>query len=77
MSAYAKLGLLHELIEGVDADAPSSGDIERVKASLAAAVKDARNGPRDLSVRLASADAKRTRAASIEVRRRMREQWSA
>ncbi|MFM0519587.1 MULTISPECIES: biotin-independent malonate decarboxylase subunit gamma [Caballeronia] len=77
MSAYAKLGLLHELIEGVDADAPSSVDIERVKASLAAAVKDARNGPRDLSVRLASDDAKRTRAASIEVRRRMREQWSA
>ncbi|WP_250513442.1 biotin-independent malonate decarboxylase subunit gamma [Caballeronia sp. INDeC2] len=77
MSAYAKLGLLHELIEGVDADAPSSADIERVKASLAAAVKDARNGPRDLSVRLASADAKRMRAASIEVRRRMREQWSA
>ncbi|BCQ23652.1 biotin-independent malonate decarboxylase subunit gamma [Caballeronia sp. NK8] len=77
MSAYAKLGLLHELIEGVDADAPSSADIERVKASLAAAVEDARNGPRDLSSRLTSADAQRTRAASIEVRRRMREQWSA
>jgi malonate decarboxylase gamma subunit len=77
MSAYAKLGLLHELLEGVDADAPSSADIERVKASLAAAVKDARHGPRDLSNRLASADAKRMRAASIEVRRRMREQWNA
>ncbi|KXV03778.1 biotin-independent malonate decarboxylase subunit gamma [Caballeronia megalochromosomata] len=77
MSAYAKLGLLHELIEGVDADAPSSAGIERVKASLAAAVKDARNGTRDLSNRLAGPDAKRTRAASIEVRRRMREQWSA
>ncbi|SAK40012.1 malonate decarboxylase subunit gamma [Caballeronia calidae] len=77
MSAYAKLGLLHELIEDIDADAPSPADIERVKTSLAAAVKDARNGPRDLSNRLASADAKRTRAASIEVRRRMREQWSA
>ncbi|BBP96721.1 biotin-independent malonate decarboxylase subunit gamma [Burkholderia sp. SFA1] len=77
MSAYAKLGLLHELIEGVDADAPSSADIERVKASLAAAVKDTRNGPRDLSNRLASAAAKRTRAASIAVRERMREQWNA
>ncbi|SAL56051.1 malonate decarboxylase subunit gamma [Caballeronia cordobensis] len=77
MSAYAKLGLLHELIEGIDADAPSSADIERVKASLAAAVKDTRNGPRDLSNRLASAAAKRTRAASIAVRERMREQWNA
>ncbi|CAH2777296.1 MAG: Malonate decarboxylase gamma subunit [uncultured Caballeronia sp.] len=54
MSAYAKLGLLHELIEGVDADAPSPADIDRVKASFAAAVTDARNGPRDLSNRLAS-----------------------
>ncbi|SAK84771.1 malonate decarboxylase subunit gamma [Caballeronia catudaia] len=77
MSAYAKLGLLHELIEGVDADAPSSVGIERVQASLAAAVKDARRGPRDLSNRLASADAKRARAASIAVRERMREQWNA
>ncbi|VXC21891.1 Malonate decarboxylase subunit gamma [Burkholderia sp. 8Y] len=75
MSAYAKLGLLHELIEGVNADAPSKADVERVKASLAAAVADARGGPRDLSNRLTSADAKRTRAASVEVRRRMREQW--
>jgi malonate decarboxylase gamma subunit len=77
MSAYAKLGLLHELLEGIDADAPSSADIERVKVSLAAAVRDARSGPRDLSNRLASADAKRTRAASIAVRERMREQWNA
>ncbi|KMZ13073.1 Malonate decarboxylase gamma subunit [Candidatus Burkholderia humilis] len=77
MSAYARLGLLHELIEGIDADAPSSANIERVRTSLAAAVKDARSGPRDLSNWLASADAKRTRAASIDVRKRMREQWNA
>jgi len=75
MSAYAKLGLLHELIDGVDADAPAAADIERVRASLIAAVADARSGPRDLSNRLASADAKRTRAASIEARRRLAEQW--
>jgi malonate decarboxylase gamma subunit len=77
MSAYAKLGLLHELIEGIDADAPALKDIERVKASLCAAVADARQGPRDLSNRLGSADARRTRAASIEVRRRLAEQWDA
>jgi malonate decarboxylase gamma subunit len=77
MSAYAKLGLLHELLTDIDADAPSSADIARVQASLAAAVKDARNGPRDLSNRLASADAKRTRAASIAVREKMRAQWNA
>ncbi|SOE81956.1 biotin-independent malonate decarboxylase, gamma subunit [Caballeronia arationis] len=77
MSAYARLGLLHELIEGVDADAPADADIERVRASLIDAVKDARRGPRDLSNRLASAEAKRTRAASIEARKRLAEQWDA
>jgi malonate decarboxylase gamma subunit len=77
MSAYAKLGLLHELIEGIDADAPADADIERVRTALVEAVKDARQGPPDLSNRLASAEAKRTRAASIEARRRMAEQWDA
>jgi len=77
MSAYAKLGLLHELIAGIDADAPGQEDIGRVRASLIAAIDDARQGPRDLSSRLKSVDAKRIRAASIEVRKRMAEQWDA
>jgi malonate decarboxylase gamma subunit len=77
MSAYAKLGLLHELITGINADAPGREDIDRVRSSLIAAIDDARKGPRDLSSRLQSADAKRIRAASIEVRKRMAEQWDA
>ncbi|WP_423907431.1 biotin-independent malonate decarboxylase subunit gamma [Caballeronia sp.] len=77
MSAYAKLGLLHELIAGIDADAPTHEHVWRVQASLVAAIDDARRGPRDLSSRLQSADAIRTRAASIEVRKRMAEQWDA
>ncbi|SAL34792.1 malonate decarboxylase subunit gamma [Caballeronia sordidicola] len=77
MSAYAKLGLLHELIEGINADTPTREDVARVQASLIAAVDDARRGPNDLSSRLQSADAKRIRAASIEVRKRMAEQWDA
>ena len=77
MSAYAKLGLLHELIAGINADAPGHEDIDRVQSSLIAAIDDARKGPRDLSSRLQSADAKRIRAASIEVRKRMAEQWDA
>ena len=77
MSAYAKLGLLHELIAGINADAPGREDIGRVRSSLIAAIDDARKSPRDLSSRLQSADAKRIRAASIEVRKRMAEQWDA
>jgi malonate decarboxylase gamma subunit len=76
MSAYAKLGLLHELIEGVDADQPGPAGIERVRRSLIAAIEDARQGPHDLSSRLRSPDAQRMRAASIEVRKRLAEQWN-
>ncbi len=77
MSAYAKLGLLHELIEGIDADAPGEAGVERVRGALIAAVADARRGPTDLANRLASPDAQRMRAASIEVRKRLAEQWHA
>ena len=73
--SYAKLGLLHRLIEGVDADAPSPADVERVRSELVDAISDARSSAPDLSSRLASAAAQRTRAASIEVRRRVAEQW--
>ncbi|WP_394848436.1 biotin-independent malonate decarboxylase subunit gamma [Pendulispora brunnea] len=75
--AYEQLGLLHALIGGVNADAPSKDDVLRVKDELVRAVHDARQGPRDLSSRLASPQAHRTRAASLEVRRLMARQWNA
>ena len=65
IGAYKQLGLLHELIAGVNADAPAAADIDRVHASLRAAVEDARSGPRDLSSRLQSDDAK-TYASGID-----------
>jgi malonate decarboxylase beta subunit len=73
--SFAKLGLLHRLIEGVAGDAPQPPDIERVRAELVSAVADARAGSPDLSTRLASREAQTTRAASLEVRRRLAEQW--
>src|SRR5262249_17091737 len=72
----AKLGLLHELISGIDADAPSAAQVERVKARVAAAIADIRQRPDDSSGRLNNAAARSTRAASIEVRRRVAEQWN-
>lgn len=75
--AYARLGLLHQLIEGVDADAPGPADVRRVREALLAAIVDTQAGTRDLSSRLASPAAHATRAASIEVRRRLAEQWDA
>ena len=74
---FARLGLLHELIAGIDADTPSAGQIAKVKERLAAAIADIRVDPGDLTSRLNNAEAKVHRAASIEVRRRLAEQWDA
>jgi malonate decarboxylase gamma subunit len=75
--SFARLGLVDRLIAGVSADAPGQADLEQVRGELAAAITAARAGPRDLGPRLTSAAARATRAASIEVRRRLAEQWDA
>lgn len=76
MTSFAKLGLLDRLIERVDADAPDPAQTERVRAVLAEMARDARtDATRDLSRRLRNDAAQRTRAASIEVRRRLAAQW--
>ncbi|MFD1704593.1 biotin-independent malonate decarboxylase subunit gamma [Methylopila henanensis] len=74
--SFARLGLIHELIDGVDADAPGDTDVAKVAGRVAAAVADARQGPRDLSSRLASVAARENRAASIRVREALRRQWA-
>ena len=74
---YAKLGMLHKLIEGVDPDSPSPDQIDRVEADLLAAIADARSGPRDLSNRLQSEGARTNRNATLEVRSRLAEQWDS
>lgn len=72
---YAKLGLLHELIAGIDADTPSIEQVGRVSERIAAAIADIRVHPGDLTSRLNNTEAQVHRAASIEVRRRLAEQW--
>jgi biotin-independent malonate decarboxylase gamma subunit len=71
---YAKLGLLHELIAGIDAEAPSAAQVGRVKERVAAAIADIRKDPGDLTSRPDNPEARAHRAASIEVRR-LAEQW--
>jgi malonate decarboxylase gamma subunit len=73
---YAKLGLLHELIAGIDADAPSAEHVGQVKDRIAAAIADIRKHPGDLTSRLDNAEARAHRAASIDVRRKLAEQWN-
>ncbi|MBP0593686.1 biotin-independent malonate decarboxylase subunit gamma [Paraburkholderia sp. LEh10] len=77
MASFAKLGLLDNLIKDVDADAPTDAQIERVRGVLAESIQSARADKHGLARRLESDAAKQTRAASIEVRRRLAEQWDA
>ena len=49
---FAKLGLLHELIPGIDADMPAPAHVARVKERLAAAIAEIRQRPGDLTSRL-------------------------
>ncbi len=74
---FARLGLLHELITGVDADSPSAAQVAKVKKRLVTAIADILKNPGDLTSRLNNPEAKVHRAASIEVRRRLAEQWNA
>ena len=74
---FAVLGIVHRLIKDVDANDPVAEDVERVEAELASAIVDARSGSRDLTNRLNSEGARRYRAASLEVRKRLTEQWTA
>lgn len=78
MASFARLGLLDELIKGIDGDAPDAAQIDRVRQVLADSVQSARaDSTRGLAHRLESDTAKKTRAASVEVRRRLAEQWDA
>jgi malonate decarboxylase gamma subunit len=78
IASYAKLGLLHALIGGVNADDPADDNVERVRSVLAETVQDIRRvGDLGLSSRLSSPEARHMRAASIDVRRRLAEQWDA
>lgn len=72
---WAKLGLCDDLLRVEHADDPGEQDVRRVKEALTAAVQRARAGPRDLSNRLTSPDALRTRAASHRVREELSAQW--
>ncbi|HUA92599.1 MAG TPA: biotin-independent malonate decarboxylase subunit gamma [Terracidiphilus sp.] len=75
--SFDKLGGLYRLLHVAAPDAPPSESIEHVKSALVDAIADARRGPRDLSSRLDSQGAQQYRKASLAVRAKMAEQWTA
>jgi malonate decarboxylase gamma subunit len=73
---YQKLGLLDCLIGNVDADAPDAAGVDEVRRILADTLESiVSDNTRDLSGRYRSKEAQTARAASIEVRKRLAEQW--
>ena len=76
VSDWATLGLCDGLLSVDAADNPTPADIASVGAAVAAAIARARTGPRDLSNRLDSPDATRTRHASRAVRELLARQWN-
>jgi biotin-independent malonate decarboxylase gamma subunit len=72
---YAKLGTLYKLIDGVNVDSPEPKQVDQIRADLLAAIADARSGQRDLSDRLQSQGAQKSRSATLEVRQRLAAEW--
>lgn len=77
IKSFNKLGGLFRLMEVATPDQPGEATVAQVKAVLEEAIADARRTPRDLYRRLESKGAEANRQASLEVRRRMTEQWAA
>ena len=75
IEAYAKLGTLFKLIDGVNVDSPKPKQVDQVRADLLAAITDARSGQRDLSDRLQSQDAQKNRRATLVARSRLAADW--
>lgn len=77
IDSFARLGALHDLIGGVDADNPGAADVETVRGTLVEAISSVRRGgSADLSGRLDSEEARRYRGASLRVRARLAEEWA-
>jgi malonate decarboxylase gamma subunit len=74
---YARLGLLHEVLQVEEPDHPSSRTVAQVQKELIDAVANARAGTRDLSSRSSSEDARQARRAGLLVRARMEREWNA
>jgi biotin-independent malonate decarboxylase gamma subunit len=72
---WADLGLCDELLDVENAADPTGGDVRKAKDALTTAIGRARRGPRDLSNRLTSPGARRTRAASRRVHDAFAAQW--
>ena len=71
-----RLGIVHHVIKVSDAQVPSSGDVKKVKREIAAAISSARQ-EMETAPGSRSPSSQKYRRASLEVTRRLAEQWDA
>lgn len=76
--SFEKLGSLHRLMDGINADNPNEKDREIISSKISEAIEDVLlNEERDLRNRITSANAiNGGREASILVRKKLSEQWN-
>ncbi len=72
---YTRLGMLHRLLTGIEADSPDSSDVDAVKSALIDAICVARSRGPYLSYRLNSESAHLARSASLRVIEMLNRQW--
>lgn len=73
--SFHKLGATDELIEGISVEHPTEEDVSRVQTLISNQLADLEAGGLVSEHRLNNARAKESRAASIEVRVQMEQQW--
>ncbi|WP_244898191.1 biotin-independent malonate decarboxylase subunit beta [Paenibacillus xylanexedens] len=76
VQSFAKLGALHQLVDGINAFSPDPSDVEKVQRILTDTIQEIRQSPVDLRSRLTSEAAQSGRAASVHVRKLLKEQWN-
>ncbi|MDV2883598.1 biotin-independent malonate decarboxylase subunit beta [Alkalihalophilus pseudofirmus] len=73
--SFSTLGILDDLIEGVNGEAPTFEDVQFIHSKISYAINEVRYSTPDLSHRLKSDFGTKNRAFSVKVRELLREQW--
>lgn len=74
--SFYRLGAVNKLLKFADHDSPAETDVEAVKAELIKGIAESRKNGNTLAYRLKTENGADYRKLSIEVRRRMKEEWN-
>ncbi|GHO50989.1 biotin-independent malonate decarboxylase subunit gamma [Ktedonospora formicarum] len=75
VKACMQLGIVQKALTGINADAPTTQEIDQVKQELLTAITEIRSGSRDLPDWSSSQEVREHRTATLRVREQMEAQW--